>query len=44
MILLARGYTPNLLEEVFMVKNAKNTAQWTHVKEDLNVEEIVGTF
>ena len=31
-------------EEVFMIKKVKNTAPWTHAINDLNGEEIVGTF
>ena len=27
-----------------MIKKVKNTAPWTYVVEDLNAEEIFGTF
>ena len=40
----AKGYTPNLSEEVFVVKKIKNTVPWTYVISDLNGEEIVGSF
>ena len=31
-------------EEVFVIKNIKNTVPWTNVFSDLEGEEIVGTF
>ena len=37
------GYTPNW-SEVFVIKKVKNTVPWTYVINDLNGEEIVGTF
>ena len=40
----AKGNMPNQSEEVFMIKNDKNTIPWTHVIEDLKDEEVVGTF
>ena len=40
----AKGYTPNWSEEVFVIKKVKNTVPWTDVINDLNGEEIVGTF
>ena len=39
-----KGYTPNWSEEVFVIKKNKNTVPWTYVIDDLNVEEITGTF
>ena len=36
--IFAKGYTPNWSEEV------KNTVTWTYVIDDLNGEEITGTF
>ena len=42
--IFAKCYTLNLSEEVFMIKKVKNTAPWTHAINDLNGEEIVGTF
>ena len=42
--IFAEGYTPNWSEEVFVVIKMKNTAPWTYVINDLNGEEIIGTF
>ena len=35
---------PNWSEEIFTIKKVKNTAPWTYVINDLNGEEIIGTF
>ena len=35
---------PNWCEEVFVIKKFKNTVPWTYVINDLNGEEIIGTF
>ena len=35
---------PNWLEEIFVIKKIKNTVPWTYVINDLNDEEIIGTF
>ena len=35
---------PNWSEEVFVVDKIKNTVLWTYVINDLNGEEITGTF
>ena len=40
----AKGYTPNWSEEIFVVKKIKNTVPWTYVINDLNDEQIIGTF
>ena len=40
----AKGYTLNWSEKVLVIKNVKNTVLWTYVINDLNGEEIVGTF
>ena len=40
----AKGYIPNWSEEVFIIKKIKNTIPWTYVINDLNGEEIIGTF
>ena len=40
----AKGYTPNWSEEVFLIKKVKNTVPWTYVINDVNGEEIAGTF
>ena len=38
-----KGYTPNWSEEDFVIK-IKDTVPWTSVINDLNGEEIIGTF
>ena len=42
--IFAKGYTPNWFEEVFVIKEVKNTVPWRYVISDLNGEEIIGTF
>ena len=42
--IFAKGYMPNWSEEIFIIKKIKNTVPWTYVINDLNVEEIIGTF
>ena len=42
--IFAKGYAPNWSEEIFMIKKIKNTVPWTYVINDLNGEEINGTF
>ena len=42
--IFAKGYTPNWSEEVFVIKEVKNTVLWAYVINDLNSEEIIGTF
>ena len=42
--IFAKGYTPNWSEEVFVIKKVKNTVPWTDVINDLNGDEIIGTF
>ena len=42
--IFAKDYTPNWSEEVFVIKEIKNTAPWTYVINDLNNEQITGTF
>ena len=42
--IFAKGYTPNCSEEIFVIKEIKKTVPWTYVINDLNGEEIVGTF
>ena len=41
--IFAKGYTPNWSEEVFVVK-VQNTVPWTYLINDLNGEEIKGSF
>ena len=43
-IFFAKGYTPNCSEEVFVVKKVQNTVPWTYLINDLNGEEIKGSF
>ena len=40
----AKGYTPNWSEEVFVVNKVQNTVPWTYLINDLNGEEIKGSF
>ena len=42
--IFAKGYAPNCSEEIFVAKKVKNTVPWTYVLNDLNGEEIVGSF
>ena len=42
--IFAKGYMPNGSEEVFVIKKVENTVPWTYVINDLNCEEITGTF
>ena len=42
--IFAKGYMPNWSEKVFVVDKIKNTVPWTYIINDLNDEEITGTF
>ena len=42
--IFAKGYTPNWSEELFVIKEIKNTVPWTYVINDLNGGQITGTF
>ena len=42
--IFAKRYTPNWSEEIFVIKGIKNAVPWTYVINDLNGEEIIGTF
>ena len=42
--IFAREYTSNWSEEVFLIKEIKNTVPWTYVTSVLNGEKIIGTF
>ena len=42
--IFARGYMPNWSEEIFVIKKINNTVPWTYVINDLNGEEVIGTF
>ena len=43
-IRIHKVYTPNWSEEVFIIKKVNNTLPWTYVINDLNGDEIIGTF
>ena len=42
--IFVKGYARNWSEEVFVISEIKNTVPWTYVINDLNGEEIIGTF
>ena len=42
--IFAKGYMPNWSQEIFISKKIKNTVPWTYFLNDLNGEEIIGTF
>ena len=42
--IFAKRYMPNQSEEVFIISKIKNTVPWTYIINDLNGEEIIGTF
>ena len=42
--IFAKGYTPNWSEEVFVIKEVKNTVPWTYLISDLNGENVIGKF
>ena len=42
--IFAKGHMPNWSEEIFIIKKIKNTIPWTYVLNELNGEEINGTF
>ena len=42
--IFAKGYAPNWSEEAFVIRKVQNTVPWTYVINDLNGEEIIGTF
>ena len=42
--IFAKGYTPNWSQKIFVIKKVKNAVLWTYTINDLNGEEIVGTF
>ena len=42
--IFAKGYTLNWSEEVLIFKKVKNTVPWTYVINDVNGEQIIGTF
>ena len=42
--IFAKRYTPNWSEEVSVISKIKNTVPWSYIINDLNGEEIFGTF
>ena len=42
--IFAKEYMPIWSEEVFVIKKVKNTVPWAYVINDINGEEIIGTF
>ena len=42
--IFAKRYTPNWSEEVFVIREVKNTVPWTYIISNVNAEEIIGTF
>ena len=40
----AKGYMPNWPKEVFIISKSKNTVPWRYIINDLNGEEVIGTF
>ena len=42
--IFAEGYTPDWSKELFVINKTKNTVPWTYVINDLNGEEITGSF
>ena len=42
--IFAKGYTLNWSEDVSVVSKIKNKVSWIYVINDLNGEEITGTF
>ena len=42
--IFAKGYAPNWPEQVFVINKIKNKVPWTYVINDLNGEQIIGSF
>ena len=42
--IFTKRYTANWSVEVFIISKIKNTVPWTYVINDLNGEEIIGSF
>ena len=42
--MFTKGYKLNWSEQVSVIKKVKNTVPWTYVINDLNGEDIIGTF
>ena len=42
--IFAKAYVPNWFQEVFVIRKIENTVPWRYFINDLNEEEIVGSF
>ena len=42
--IFAKGYIPNWSEVVFIISKIRNTVPWAYIINDLNGEDIIGTF
>ena len=42
--IFAKGYVPNWSKEIFIIRKVKNIVPCSYVINDLNGEEIIGTF
>ena len=42
--IFAKGYTPNLSSEIFIVDKINDTVPYTYNLKDLNDKEIIGSF
>ena len=42
--IFTKGYSPNWLEEVFVISKIKNAVPWTYIISDSNGKKIVATF
>ena len=42
--IFTKGCMRNWSEEIFIIRKIKNTVPWTYVINDVNGEEIIGTF
>ena len=42
--IFAKGYMSNWSEGFFFISKINNTVPWTYITNDLNGEEIIGTF
>ena len=42
--IFAKGYASNWSEESFAIKKVKNAVPWTYIINDLNGDEVIGTF
>ena len=42
--IFVKGYMPNWSQEISVINKTKNTVPWTYIIDDLNGNEIIGTF